>query len=56
VRPDKIRTAIDKMELSVVRMDQQIMYLFSKQLGLSKGILNALNIPAPKSLTLPEQF
>jgi transposase len=54
--PEKIRDAIDKMELSIVKIEDQKMYLCSKLSGLSCDILRALKIAIPKHLTLLEQF
>ena len=54
--PDKVRDAIDEMELSIVKIEDQKMYLCSKLHGLSCDILHALKIAIPKRLTLPEQF
>lgn len=54
--PDKVRDAIDRMELSIVEIEDQKMYLTSNLTGLSLDILRALKIPAPKHLTLPDQF
>jgi transposase len=54
--PEKVRDAIDKMELSIVNIEEQKMYLSSNLKGLSRDILHALSIATPKPLTIPEQF
>ena len=55
-RPNKIREALNKMELSIVKIEEQEMYLCSRLDGLSMDILRALKLPAPKRLSIPAEF
>lgn len=54
--PDKIRKAVQDLELSIVKVGEQKMYLRSSVPELSANILRALRIPKPKPLSLPEDF
>lgn len=54
--PDKIRAAVEGLELSIVQIEGQEMYLRSKIPALAADILRILKIPVPKSLTLPQDF
>ncbi|MEI6789942.1 MAG: IS1634 family transposase [Myxococcaceae bacterium] len=54
--PDRIRAAVDELELSIVQIEGQEMYLRSKIPALAADILRILKIPTPKSLTLPKDF
>ena len=54
--PDRIRAAIEGLELSIVQIEGQEMYLRSKIMPLSADILRILKIKTPKSLTLPQDF
>lgn len=53
--PEKIRSAVSAMQLSVVKVaEEQNMHLMAKLEGLSVDLLNLLKIKIPKGLVLPE--
>jgi transposase len=54
--PDKIRKAVQDLEMSIIQVENQAMYLRSNISELSANILRTLKITIPKSLSLPQDF
>ena len=54
--PNRIREALNQLEMSVLKYNEQTYLLRSKVDGLGAEILKALKIGLPKSLSTPAEF
>ena len=54
--PDKIREALNSLQVSELIIDKNIFLLRSKVQGLAYNILKSLKIPLPNNISTPKKF